>query len=610
MRIDDAILSGSVLGSSAEVSLSGSFSGSFAGDGSGLTGISGDLTGSFSGDASGSFSGSFSGDGSAMTFEGTEMISGSSQIVSALSNTSIDFGTGVVSGDNFGDVDGSSAFTGSFSGDGSNLTFGGTSIVSGSSQIDITQTSGFTSFSGSASTSRNQLAVDYRAADTALSSSASAARDLISSTGGGNITALSSSASTSRNQLAVDYRAADTVLSGSASTSRNQLAVDYRAADTALSGSSSTSRNQLAVDYRAADLVLSGSASAARDLLSISAISASYAITASYALSSIGGASDYTSIYVTADTTAIADRLYVFTLGTIVTLTLPLSPSNGDSLYVSNRSGIDTNVVARNGELIMGLAQDVTLDVSAASFKLTYAAGSQGWVITGAGGAGLSPGIVSGSSQINITQTSGFTSFSGSASTSRNQLAVDYRAADTALSGSTSTSRNQLAVDYKAADTALSGSTSTSRNQLAVDYKAADTALSGSTSTSRNQLAVDYRAADTALSGSASAARDLLSSTQNYSPSLQSTDFTAVTGRAYIISSSAAAVTMSLPTTPQNGDSIKFANMDGRQTLIDANGNKIMSRSENMTLDVPASSFELIYETTFVGWTIIGSRGI
>ena len=46
MRIDDAILSGSVLGSSAEVSLSGSFSGSFAGDGSRLTGITGDLTGS------------------------------------------------------------------------------------------------------------------------------------------------------------------------------------------------------------------------------------------------------------------------------------------------------------------------------------------------------------------------------------------------------------------------------------------------------------------------------------------------------------------------------------------------------------------------------------
>ena len=65
---------------------------------------------------------------------------------------------------------------------------------------------------------------------------------------------------------------------------------------------------------------------------------------------------------------------------------------------------------------------------------------------------------------------------------------------------------------------------------------------------------------------------------------------------------------MSLPTTPQNGDSIKFANMDGRQTLIARNGNKIMSDAEDMTLDVVATSFELIYESTSIGWTIIGTR--
>ena len=41
------------------------------------------------------------------------------------------------------------SFTGSFVGDGSQLTFGGTGLVSGSSQITISQTSGYTTFSSS-----------------------------------------------------------------------------------------------------------------------------------------------------------------------------------------------------------------------------------------------------------------------------------------------------------------------------------------------------------------------------------------------------------------------------------------------------------------------------
>ena len=39
------------------------------------------------------------------------------------------------------------SFSGSFVGDGSQLTFGGTGLVSGSSQITISQTSGYTTFS-------------------------------------------------------------------------------------------------------------------------------------------------------------------------------------------------------------------------------------------------------------------------------------------------------------------------------------------------------------------------------------------------------------------------------------------------------------------------------
>ena len=48
--------------------------------------------------------------------------SGSAQVVSSLSNQATDFGTGRVSADNIGNVAGDTTFTGSFSGDGSNLT--------------------------------------------------------------------------------------------------------------------------------------------------------------------------------------------------------------------------------------------------------------------------------------------------------------------------------------------------------------------------------------------------------------------------------------------------------------------------------------------------------
>ena len=194
---------------------------------------------------------------------------------------------------------------------------------------------------------------------------------------------------------------------------------------TAISSSLTTTDQAISASLAA----LSGSASDARNLL--------------------GDASDYTSVYVTTNTAAISDRLYVFTSGTAVTLTLPLSPSNGDSLYISNRSGINTNVVARNGELIMGLAQDVTLDVSVASFKLTYAAGTQGWVITGAGGSGVD--TATSASVANLS--SSFLALSESISplsaslTTTDQIISSSVAA---LSGSASDARNLLggASDY------------------------------------------------------------------------------------------------------------------------------------------------------------------
>ena len=94
-----------------------------------------------------------------------------------------------------------------------------------------------------------------------------------------------------------------------------------------------------------------------------------------------GGYSAYyvtTSIYFWTDKT-----VYVFTNTSDLTHTLPLTPYVGYSLKISLRS-TSTNTLGRNGNLIMGLAEDLVLDNLSASFELFFAGGSQGWVIIGA----------------------------------------------------------------------------------------------------------------------------------------------------------------------------------------------------------------------------------
>ena len=74
---------------------------------------------------------------------GDSVLSSSAQVVSSLLNQATDFGTGRVSGDDFGDIDGTSTFTGSFEGSGAGLTgIVADGTVSGSPQIDLGSASG------------------------------------------------------------------------------------------------------------------------------------------------------------------------------------------------------------------------------------------------------------------------------------------------------------------------------------------------------------------------------------------------------------------------------------------------------------------------------------
>jgi hypothetical protein len=91
--------------------------------------------------------------------------------------------------------------------------------------------------------------------------------------------------------------------------------------------------------------------------------------------------SKYDVSVISSSTNAQAFYVYVFTAD--LTLTLPASPEAGQWIKISNRSGVATCVLGRNGNNIMGAASDLTLDTATASFELIYSGAAQGWVIIG-----------------------------------------------------------------------------------------------------------------------------------------------------------------------------------------------------------------------------------
>lgn len=89
----------------------------------------------------------------------------------------------------------------------------------------------------------------------------------------------------------------------------------------------------------------------------------------------------YAVSVIDANTTAVAGGLYVLTAN--LTLTLPASPAVGDSVKISNLSQVQTCVVARNGESILGSASDLVLDNQYSSFEMVFTGLVKGWVIIG-----------------------------------------------------------------------------------------------------------------------------------------------------------------------------------------------------------------------------------
>jgi hypothetical protein len=79
---------------------------------------------------------------------------------------------------------------------------------------------------------------------------------------------------------------------------------------------------------------------------------------------------------------ATANNHYVLTNASATTVTLPASPAAGDVVWITVSNGRVDNVVARNGQNINSLAENMTINSAYAGVQLRYADATRGWVFT------------------------------------------------------------------------------------------------------------------------------------------------------------------------------------------------------------------------------------
>ena len=112
-------------------------------------------------------------------------------------------------------------------------------------------------------------------------------------------------------------------------------------------------------------------------------IAAATGLTSGQVVTALGytpsAAASRTVSVISTNTTAVSGTTYVLTAA--LTLTLPVSPSPGAFVPFSNRSGGSSCIIGRNGQPIMGLAEDMTLDVANVGVELVYADATRGWVL-------------------------------------------------------------------------------------------------------------------------------------------------------------------------------------------------------------------------------------
>lgn len=86
------------------------------------------------------------------------------------------------------------------------------------------------------------------------------------------------------------------------------------------------------------------------------------------------------TIVTTGSQSAVAGGCYILTYtGGVTTLTLPASPLSGDIVEFDNATGRADVIIARNGQLIMGLAEDINPFDLPGCFRLKFIDATRGW---------------------------------------------------------------------------------------------------------------------------------------------------------------------------------------------------------------------------------------
>jgi hypothetical protein len=89
----------------------------------------------------------------------------------------------------------------------------------------------------------------------------------------------------------------------------------------------------------------------------------------------------------------------------------------------------------------------------------------------------------------------------------------------------------------------------------------------------------------------------------------QTSNFTALVNEAYFVNTTAGAITVTLPLSPNAGEQIRFLDLastfDTNNLTIGRNGNKIMGLTENLIVSTEDASIGLIYTGSTFGWKLI-----
>jgi hypothetical protein len=99
------------------------------------------------------------------------------------------------------------------------------------------------------------------------------------------------------------------------------------------------------------------------------------------------GAEGVTNRTLTGSATLTAgERIFANSTSSAFTLTLPSSPADGDTIQVIDVAGtfsINNVTLARNGQKIQNLTEDLVLNLNNAAVTLIYSGATFGWVFIG-----------------------------------------------------------------------------------------------------------------------------------------------------------------------------------------------------------------------------------